>query len=66
MAPRRTGTMTAAEGAATDRLARGEAVPGGPGACAGPSCAHGRPWHSRHGKRRCERCPCPGYVRYAA
>jgi hypothetical protein len=30
--------MTAAEGAMTDRLARGESVPGGPGACARAGC----------------------------
>jgi hypothetical protein len=47
-----------------ERLGRGEAVPGGPGACA--SCHHGHPWHTPKTRRRpCERCGCPGYVAQA-
>lgn len=33
--------MTREEGQLTDRIARGESVPGGPGACTRPGCAHG-------------------------
>jgi hypothetical protein len=47
-----------------DRLSRGEAVPGGPGACARRGCAHSKPWHTPASPRRaCERCACPGYSR---
>jgi hypothetical protein len=63
--PRPGGVMTPREGELTDRLARGEAVPGGPGACARDDCAHALVRHSRHGRKRCERCPCPGFERQA-
>lgn len=54
--------MTPAEGELTDRIARGEAVEGGPGACTRPGCAHGRVWHSSSNRQHpCERCECPGY-----
>lgn len=36
--------ITAAEGAILDRLAHGEPVPGGPGACA--HCHHALVWHT--------------------
>lgn len=45
-----------------EQLARGGAVPGGPGACAG--CGHGKVWHNpRNRVRECERCECKGYAR---
>ena len=44
--------MTPAEGAATDRLAHGQAVPGGPGAC---TCHHAKVWHTpKTSTRPCE------------
>ncbi|HLN70847.1 MAG TPA: DUF3631 domain-containing protein [Streptosporangiaceae bacterium] len=57
--------MTDQEGILHDRLARGEAVPGGPGACARDGCAHLTLWHGEHGryrKRPCRQCGCPSYV----
>ena len=49
--------MTPEEGDQTDRLARGEQVPGGPGACTG--CHHGEVWHRKAGTRNgCEKCNC--------
>jgi hypothetical protein len=53
--------MTPEEGIVTDRLARGEAVPGGPGACGRDGCWHQMLWHDRHGEKPCRRCGCPGY-----
>lgn len=56
------GVMTPAEGMLTDRLARGEAVPGGPGACARPGCGHAKVWHSATNRRHpCEQCNCPQF-----
>jgi hypothetical protein len=56
--------VTPAEGEATDRLARGEAVPGGPGACARPGCGHAKVWLAHLNRRHpCERCGCRGFVR---
>jgi len=45
-----------ADGALLDRLARGEAVPGGPGACANPiGCHHAKVWHTpKTGTQPCE------------
>ena len=37
---------------AEDRLARGEAVPGGPGACDRDGCTHLTLWHGGHGRYR--------------
>ena len=57
--------MTDGEGIVTDRLARGEAVPGGPGTCARDGCAHLTLWHgehSRHRGRPCRQCSCPAYL----
>ena len=48
-----------------DRLARGEAVPGGPGACDRNGCAHLTLWHGEHGRYRgrpCRQCDCPAYL----
>jgi hypothetical protein len=48
---------------AADRLARGESVPGGPGACA--TCGHLTLWHGMHGQCRnklCTKCDCPAYT----
>ena len=48
---------------AADRLARGESVPGGPGACA--TCGHLTLWHGMHGRYRnkpCTKCDCPAYT----
>ena len=42
--------MTDQEGIPQDRLARGEAVPGGPGACDRDGCAHLTLWHGEHGR----------------
>lgn len=51
-----------AEGEQTDRLARGEAVPGGPGACS--SCHHAKVWHNRANRvHECERCNCGRFAR---
>ena len=44
--------MSDYEGILTDRLSRGEAVPGGPGACDRPGCAHLILWHGEHGRYR--------------
>lgn len=53
--------MTPAEGAATDRLAHGEAVPGGPGACG--TCHHAKVWHSHTNRNHpCERCDCASFT----
>jgi hypothetical protein len=57
--------MTEEEGTLTGRLARGEAVPGGPGACDRDGCAHLTLWHGEHGRYRakpCRQCDCPAYV----
>jgi hypothetical protein len=54
--------MTPEEGIVTDRLARGEAVPGGPGACGRDGCWHQMLWHDRPGTKPCRRCSCPGYL----
>jgi Protein of unknown function (DUF3631) len=57
--------MTDQEGILQDRLARGEAVPGGPGACDRGGCAHLTLWHGEHGryrKRPCRQCDCPAYL----
>jgi hypothetical protein len=46
-----------------DRLSRGEAVPGGPGACA--QCGHLTLWHGVNGRYRnkpCTKCDCPAYT----
>jgi hypothetical protein len=52
------------EGEITDRLARGESVPGGPGACARHGCAHAKVHHnSRNRVHECERCDCPGFLK---
>jgi hypothetical protein len=48
---------------AADRLACGESVPGGPGACA--TCGHLTLWHGMHGQYRnklCTKCDCPAYT----
>jgi DNA-binding transcriptional ArsR family regulator len=51
------------DGEATDRLAKGESVPGGPGACARNGCGHAKVHHNlRNRVRQCERCGCPGYL----
>ena len=47
-----------------DRLARGESVPGGPGACA--TCGHLTLWHM-NGQRRyrnkpCQKCDCTAFT----
>lgn len=45
--------MTPEEAAVTDRLAHGEPVPGGPGACA--RCHHAEVWHTpKTTNRPCE------------
>jgi hypothetical protein len=59
--------MTDQEGAEMDRLSRGEAVPGGPGACDRPGCGHLTLWHGQASSRRykgqsCRQCGCPAYV----
>ena len=57
--------ITGQEGTAEDRLARGEAVPGGPGACDRDGCAHLTLWHGEHGRYRnrpCRQCDCPAYT----
>ena len=46
-----------------DRLSRGEAVPGGPGACA--TCGHLTLWHGDHGQYRnkpCRKCQCAAFT----
>lgn len=56
--------MTPEEGKLADRLSRGEAVLGGPGACA--TCAHLTLWHGRNGRyhgRPCQRCCCLAFTR---
>jgi hypothetical protein len=48
---------------AADALARGESVPGGPGACA--TCGHLTLWHGTHGRYRnkpCQRCDCRAFT----
>ena len=58
--------ITAGEGEATDRLARGESLPGGPGACARPGCGHAKVHHNaRNRVGECERCDCPAFVAQA-
>ena len=52
-APRRSRRMIPGQDDdAEDRLARGEAVPGGPGACDRDGCAHLTLWHGEHGRYR--------------
>jgi predicted XRE-type DNA-binding protein len=54
---------SADQGEATDRLGRGESVPGGPGACARPGCGHAKVQHNAGNRvRECERCDCPGWI----
>jgi hypothetical protein len=54
-------------GSGRDRLMRGEAVPGAPGACSRERCAHSAPYH-RNGRGRghrgsaCRSCRCPGWT----
>jgi hypothetical protein len=56
-----------AEGQRIDRQARGEAIPGAPGACTRPGCAHPMIWHEHANRNRpCERCDCGGFQRGAA
>ena len=53
------------EGTVEDRLSRGQAVPGGPGACDRPGCAHLTLRHGQNGRYRgkpCRQCGCPAYV----
>src|SRR6266851_2693618 len=53
------------DGNLDDRLSRGEAVPGGPGACDRDGCAHLTLWHGERGRYRgrpCRQCGCPAYV----
>jgi hypothetical protein len=53
------------EGIQGDQLSRGQAVPGGPGACDRPGCAHLTLWHGEHGRYRgkpCRKCGCPAYI----
>jgi hypothetical protein len=50
---------------AEDRLSRGEAVPGGPGACGRDGCAHLTLRHGENGRYRgrpCRQCGCPAYL----
>jgi hypothetical protein len=57
--------VTPEEGAIIDRLAFGEPVPGAPGACGRPGCAHGKIWHSHTNRAQpCDRpgCGCAGYL----
>ena len=57
--------ITDQEGTEEDRLSRGEAVPGGPGACDRDGCAHLTLRHGEHGRYRgrpCRQCDCPAYV----
>jgi hypothetical protein len=57
--------MTDEEGNQEDRLSRGEAVPGGPGACGRDGCAHLTLWHGQNGRYRrrpCRQCDCPAFV----
>lgn len=54
-----------AAGAELDALSGGESIPGAPGACgatAADGCGHALLWHSIHGKHKCEKCDCPGFV----
>ena len=53
------------EGTEEDQLSHGQAVPGGPGACDRPGCAHLTLWHGQNGRYRgkpCRQCSCPAYV----
>jgi hypothetical protein len=49
---------------AADRLARGESVPGGPGACA--ACGHLTLWHgngrTRYRAKPCQKCDCRAFT----
>jgi hypothetical protein len=60
--------MTAEDGRICDLLARGEAVPGGPGACAREGCHHLTLWHRgerdnrSYRKQPCRKCRCPGWT----
>jgi hypothetical protein len=57
--------ITDQESSVDDLLSRGDAVPGGPGACDRPGCAHLTLWHGEHGRYRrrpCRQCGCPAYV----
>lgn len=52
--------MTAYEGGLVDRLARGEAVPEHPSACASvPGCGHAKIWHKQR-SGRLGPCQAPG------
>jgi hypothetical protein len=52
--------MTAEDGRVADLLSRGEAVPGGPGACTREGCHHLTLWHGEHGRYRDRPCTRPG------
>lgn len=52
------------EGQLVDQLARGESVPGGPGACTRPGCGHAKVWHNPGNRvHECERCECGRFAR---
>lgn len=57
-----------AEGRQIDALARGEAVPGGPGACSRQGCHHLTLWHRAprdprsYRKQPCRKCRCPKWT----
>lgn len=52
--------MTPEQGELTDRLARGESVPNGPGSCI---CMHAKVWHKpRTRLRACELCNCRSFA----
>jgi hypothetical protein len=51
-----------AEGARIDAQARGAAIPGAPGACRRPGCAHPSIWHEHANRNRpCELCDCRSF-----
>lgn len=60
--------MTPEDGEVCDRLARGEAVPGGPGACTREGCGHLTLWHRKgsgypnYKRQPCEKCRCPRWT----
>lgn len=60
-----------AEGRQIDDLARGESVPGAPGACAREGCHHLTLWHCApegggrypsHRTQPCQKCRCPHWT----
>ena len=56
------GLMTRAAGVLIDRLARGESVHFGPGACYRPECGHAKVWHNpRNRTYECMKCGCGRY-----